>query len=122
MINTIKLALIGLALGSAVSVADDCTAPQTPALPDGATASMEQMLAGQKAVKAFQAANSEFRQCLDPKVSAAELESVADAEDENIQTILQQLNEDYNHSVSEEETLAEGFNNALKAYKAANPG
>lgn len=120
--NKIKLALIGLALVSATSAADDCIAPQTPALPDGAAASLEQMLAGQKAVKEFQTANSEFRSCLEPKVSAAELESVADAENEEIEATLKQLNEDYNNSVSEEEAVAERFNTALKAYKAANPG
>ena len=45
MRNSIKLLLVGLALGSAVSMAEDCTAPTLPTLPDGATASLEQMLA-----------------------------------------------------------------------------
>lgn len=119
--NYFRLALIGLALGSAASVADDCTAPQMPGLPDGATASLEQMLEGQKAVKAFQTANSEFRECLDPKVSAAENESMSDSESEKIQATLKQLNEDYNNSVSEEEALAESFNTELREYKEANP-
>jgi hypothetical protein len=121
MNQIIKLALIGLALGSAVSVADDCTAPQMPTLPDGATASLEQMLAGQKAVKAYQAANSQFRTCLEPKVSAAETESVADTDNDKIQATLNKLNEDYNSSVSKEEALAESFNTALREYKEANP-
>ena len=122
MMNHIKLALISLALGSAASVADDCTAPQTPALPDGATASLEQMLAGQKAVKEYQAANTEFRACLEPKVAAAELESVSDSESEEVEALRKKLNEDYNNSVSSEEALAESFNTELKEYKAANPG
>ena len=66
--NIIKLALIGLALGSAASMAGECAAPALPTLPDGATATMDQMLAGQKAVKEYQAANSEYRACLDPQL------------------------------------------------------
>jgi hypothetical protein len=92
--NYIKLALIGLVLGSTASIADDCTAPPSPTPPDGATASMEQMLAGQKAVKAFQAANTDYRSCLDPLVTA---------------------------SVSAEEEVANEFNVALREYKEANP-
>jgi hypothetical protein len=119
--NPFKLALIGLALGSTASVADDCTPPPMPGLPDGATASLEQMLAGQKAVKDYQAANSEFRACLEPKVSAAEVDSLADAENEEIQATLKKLNDEYNNSVSEEEKLAESFNTELREYKEANP-
>ena len=121
MMNQIKLAIIGLALVSAASVADDCTAPQTPALPDAKTASEEQMLAGQKAIKEFQAANSAFRACLEPKLSAAELESISDSESEKIDATLKLLNEDYNNSVSEEEALAESWSSKLREYKEANP-
>ena len=100
--NYIKLALISLTLGSAVSIADDCTAPATPTMPDGATATMEQMLAGQKAVKEYQAANTNSP---GPELTNA----------------LSQLNDDYNASVSSEEAVADGFNAALRDYKKANP-
>lgn len=121
MKNYIKLALIGLALGSAVSIADECTTPPLPTLPDGATASMEQMLAGQKAVKDFQSANSEYRTCLEPKVAAAEVAAAGDSPGPELQETLKQLNDDYNASVSTEEELATKFNTALREYKAANP-
>ncbi len=122
MINTIKLALIGLALGSAASMAGECTAPSLPTLPDGATATMEQMLAGQKAVKEYQAANSEYRACLDPQVSAAEVAAAGDSPSEEAQATLKKLNDDYNSSVSKEEELAVKFNAALRDYKTAHPG
>lgn len=120
--NTIKLALIGLALGSAASMASECTAPGLPTLPDGATATMEQMLAGQKAVKEYQAANSEYRACLDPQVSAAEVAAAGDSPSEEAQATLKKLNDDYNSSVSREEELAVKFNAALRDYKTAHPG
>ena len=122
MMNGIKLALIGLALGSAASMADECATPSLPTLPDGATATMDQMLAGQKAVKEYQAANSEYRACLDPQVSAAEVAAAGDSPSEEATAALKKINEEYNVSVSKEEELALKFNEALKAYKAKNPG
>ena len=89
--NYIKLALIGLILGSTASIADDCTAPPSPTPPDGATASMEQMLAGQKAVKAFQAANTDYRSCLDPLVTAAEVAAAGDSPGPDLKATLAQL-------------------------------
>ena len=122
MMNFIKLALIGLALGSTVGIAEECTAPSMPSLPEGATASLEQMLAGQQAVKAYQASNTEYRTCLEPQVSAAEVAASGDSPGPELQEALKQLNEEYNASVSSEEELAAEFNTQLKAYKAANPG
>ena len=53
----LKPALLGLALSSTMSMADDCTAPAMPAISEGEESTMEQMLETQQAVKAFQAAN-----------------------------------------------------------------
>ena len=119
--NYIKLALIGLILGSTASIADDCTAPPPPAAPDGATASMEQMLAGQKAVKDYQAANTDYRACLDPLVDAAQVAAAGDSPGPDLEATLAQLNGDYNASVSAEEEVANQFNVALREYKKANP-
>jgi len=122
MKKAIKLALAGLALGSAVSMAEDCTAPDVPTLPDGATATLQQMLDGQAAVKAYQASNTEYRSCLEPQISAAEVAASGDSPAPELTEALKTLNEQYNASVSAEETLAGKFNTELKAYKAANPG
>lgn len=119
--NLIKLALIGLAMGSTASIADECTAPDLPSLPDGATATLEQMLAGQQAVKAYQTSNSEYRTCLEPLVSAAEVAAAGDSPGPELQETLKKLNDDYNASVSDEEELAGNFNTELREYKNANP-
>lgn len=121
MKNGIKLALIGLALASASSIADDCTAPTPPTLPDGATATKEQMLEGQKSIKEYQAANTQYRTCLEPKISAAEVAAAGDSPGPELVAALKTLNDDYNASVSKEEELATTFNTELKEYKAANP-
>jgi len=121
MKNCIKLALIGMALASAASMAEDCTAPTAPTLPDGATATKEQMLAGQKSIKDYQAANTLYRTCLEPKISAAETAASGDSPGPELVAALKALNDEYNASVSKEEELATGFNAEIKKYKAANP-
>ena len=119
--NLIKLALIGLTVGSTASIADECTSPSAPSLPDGTTATLEQMLEGQQAVKAYQAANTEYRTCLEPLVSAAEVAVAGESPGPELQETLKKLNDDYNASVSDEEELAENFNIELREYKTANP-
>jgi len=122
MKNAIKLTLAGLALGSAASFAEECTAPAVPVLPDGTTATLEQMLDGQAAVKAYQASNTAYRSCLEPLISDAEVAASGDSPPEEVTEKLKALNEQYNASVSAEEGLANKFNTELKAYKTANPG
>lgn len=122
MNNTIKLALLGMVFTSAASFADDCTAPNAPTLPDGSSATLEQMLAGQQAVKEYQAANSEYRACMDPKIAAAETAAAGDSPGPEVVEALKVLTDGYNASVSQEEELATQFNTELREYKEANPG
>jgi hypothetical protein len=119
--QTLKLLIAAVALNSAATMAADCIAPETPDVPNGASASMEQMLAGQKAVKAFQAANLEYMSCLDPLLAEATAAAKEkNASDEAIAAV-KALEEKYNAAVSHEEEVAGAFNTAIRAYKAANP-
>lgn len=115
-----RIVIVGLALGSAVSMADDCVAPDAPQIPEGEEATMDQMLATQKSIKAFQVANLDYMSCLEPMLSAAEAAAKEGVEGsvENYQT----LQETYNAAVSAEEEIAGKFNTEIRDYKAANPG
>jgi len=117
--KSMTFALAGLILGSTVSIADDCVAPAKPAIPDGGSSSLEQMLAGQKAVKEFQAANLAYMSCLEPKLAAAEADVSAGTE--GAAETYQQLQTTYNAAVSAEEEVAGQFNTEIRDYKAANP-
>jgi hypothetical protein len=121
MNNTIKLALLGMVFTSAASFADDCTQPNAPTLPDGASATLEQMLVGQQAVKEYQAANSAYRECMDPKIAAAETAAAGDSPGPELVEALKVLTDSFNESVSKEEELAAQFNTELREYKEANP-
>ncbi len=84
---------------------------------------MEAMLAGQKAVKAFQASNMEYMKCLEEQYSAAEMDA-KNAKDADAKALASgdyaKSVEAYNAAVSAEEDVAGEFNVALRAYKAAN--
>ena len=118
--NKLNLAVLGLALGSAMSMADDCAMPEKPTMPDGASSSMEQMLEGQQSVKAFQTANLDYMGCLEPQLEAAAAKIKEG--DEAAEKEHQQLQESYNAAVSVEEEVAGQFNTEIREYKAANPG
>jgi len=114
-----------LTLGSSAAMAD-CAKPDTPQLPDGASATMEDMLAGQKAVKTFQTANMEYMKCLEQVFTTAEakVKEGADSADEAVaeaQKAYTEAVEAYNAAVSAEETVAGQFNTEIREYKAANP-
>ena len=117
----IKFAVLGLALGSTVSIAGECVQPDKPAMPDGAKASMEDMLNGQKAVKSFQAANMDYMKCLEEAHKAAEAAAAPDRSDEDKMATQAAFEETYNAAVSVEEEVAGQFNTEIREYKAANP-
>lgn len=118
-----KLAIMGLALGSSVSFAADCVKPDAPTIPSGASASMEDMLNGQKAVKTFQTTNMDYMKCLEEKFTAAEAAALegSDEEKEAAKSTYDTAIEAYNTAVSKEEEVAGKFNTEIRAYKAANP-
>jgi hypothetical protein len=119
--NYLKLAMIGLALGTANTVAAECTAPDVPDVADGATATMEQMMAGQKAVKEFQATNLNYMSCLDPLIEAAKTAATEDGASDADKATVKALEDQYNAAVSREEEVAGQFNTEIREYKAANP-
>lgn len=118
----LPLAVLGLALslGSAMSSAEDCVAPEAPQIAEGEDSTLEQMLAAQKAVKTFQEANLAYMACLEPQLAAAEA-AAKDGEEGAADTYLQ-IQETYNAAVSKEEEVAGKFNTEIRDYKAANPG
>lgn len=112
---SLLLALTLAPLGAAQA----CDAPVTPASPDGESATLEEMIAAQGEVKAFQASNAEYLECVDNQMSAEQ--ASIDEGDESAKERYALAAADYNAAVSREEQVAADFNAAIKAYKAANP-
>ena len=120
----LSLALLGLTLATSQAFAE-CTQPESPTMPDGATGSMEDMLAGQKAVKTFQTANVEYMKCLEVDFTAAEAAAKEGTDEEKAaaQKAYTTGMDAYNDAVSQEEAAASQFNVEIRKYKdkAANP-
>ncbi|MEQ9464248.1 MAG: hypothetical protein RJQ10_11355 [Haliea sp.] len=112
-----------LALGSSMAMAE-CVQPEAPDLPDGASATMDEMIAGQQAVKTFQAANLEYMSCLEGEFTAAKtaIEGGKAEDPKALQAVYEKSIDAYNSAVSTEEAVAGQFNTEIREYRAANPG
>ncbi|MFT6274176.1 MAG: hypothetical protein ACJAZ0_000264 [Halioglobus sp.] len=114
--NIIKLSAFALILAGANASAEDCVGPGAPVMPDGASSTMSQMIEGQKAVKSFQAANIEYMNCVEARMTAEEADDSEKSTEAHTASV-----EEFNAAVSAEETVAGQFNIEIRAYKEANP-
>jgi hypothetical protein len=97
----------------------DCPYPAAPdKLPDGATATMEEMVAGQKAVRAYDKAIQDYVGCIDKELD----EAVAKAGDQlkpqqkaDMQKVEAQK---HNAAIDQDQSVADRFNEQVKAFKA----
>ena len=118
MKTSITSLLLVLASTSAFS-ALACDAPVAPPTPDGSSANLEEMIAAQGEVKAFQAANAEYLECVDDQMASEK--AAIDEGDDSAEKRYALAAADYNAAVSREEQVAADFNTAIRTYKAANP-
>jgi len=91
-----------------------CAFPQAPTVPDGSTASEQQMLDASAAVKAFVAESTKGRECLDAAKQALGEEITEEQ--------LAKYTSVYNTAVDAEVQAGDAWNQAVRAYKAKNPG
>lgn len=90
----------------------ECSAPDAPSIPNGDTASEQELVNAAALFKAYQQELIAFRECLT---------SVEQEYGEDITVQLQRrLLGQHNESVEDEESLAAEFNDAVRAYRAAN--
>jgi len=108
--QTLFLAAMALALSSQAQ--SECATPEAPIIPDGNVASQDELVAAQKAMKAYQATLIEHRECLAGMDAAV----VPDSEEAEQQTA--SILAAYNASVDSEQAVAEQFNAAVRAFKA----
>ncbi len=94
-----------------------CDYPARVSIPNGSSATKEEMIAGQRDVKAFVASMETYLDCLleEEKTTRAQLDDLS-AEDEQMREDM--LNKKYNAAVEEMEKVAARFNEEVQAYKA----
>jgi len=110
-------AILLLSFGASVQaqIAADCTLPTQPIIPDGNVASKDELVAAQKAFKAFQGNLGGYRDCL------LKAESELDAESADLDANKLTITNLHDGSVDAETEAAEKFNESVRAYNARNP-
>jgi len=119
MTRLIKTTIIA-ALLTAAPLAFACDYPSRVDIPDGATATKEEMINGQRGVKGYMKAMEEYLACIE----AEEKDAVAELGDIDDEALLQRtelFNAKYNAAVEEMNLVAEEFNMQVRTYKDANP-
>jgi hypothetical protein len=114
-----SIALIGaLAAGNAYAA---CTYPNPPAkLPDGATATRDDMLAGKKLVTEFDNAIGEYNTCLQKEADEAIAKLTGEDKEKATKKaeIQKMADQKHNAAVEADEQIATRFNEQLRAYNA----
>jgi len=119
MIKTMQTLLSIIMLLSAPLVFA-CDYPQRVGVPDGTTATKEEMITGQRDIKEYLAAMDEYLACIE----AAEQNTVAgldETEEDAKQQRIEMFNKRYNAAVEEMNLVAEEFNVQVRTYKERSP-
>lgn len=109
------------------AMAQECTSASAPTVPDGRTATEQQMADTHQAIKTYMGATDAYLSCLEDqgKRVAQELNQDKSLSDKERQSKLQAANGEitakHNAAVDEMQRVAGEFNAAVRAFKAANP-
>ena len=116
------LPVLLIAAAAATTAHADCTAPSTDVkIPDGNTASMDEMLAAKKAIQESNAAVETYTQCLKTEQDAKIAAGGTDMKDEDKVKISTEYTNRQNAEVAKLQKLADQFNLEVRNYKAKHP-
>ena len=116
--NRIIKTAIGCLLLIAAPLSFACDYPERPAIPDGSTASKEELLAAKDAVGAYLAGVDEYLSCIE----TAEKEAVAALESpdpEDLKRRDEMISSKFEAANEEKALVGEQFNQQVRAYNAA---
>ncbi len=102
-----------VAAGAAGGAAAACENPPMVAVPDGKTATMDQLLQAQADVKTYMASMEAYLACLNEELTSAGEDAPAEFKSLMVTR--------HNTAVSEMEAVAQAFNEQVRAYREANP-
>jgi hypothetical protein len=112
--GTVLAGLLAMAAANA-----DCSYPKAPTgLPDGSTATQDQMVAGMKTIKDYNNAVTAYLTCLETEMATRIEAAGPDAPAEQVEQIKAIHTKRHNAAVEELEANASRFNEQVKVYKA----
>ena len=109
--------LVSIPLFLAAGTALACDYPARILIPNGNTATKEDMIEGQRGVKQYVSAMEIYLQCIIEEEKQAR-EAIPDLQPEDEQDREDALNKKYNAAVDEMERVAAQFNAEVQAYRA----
>ena len=109
--------IFGLSLMFATGAAFACDYPKRVVIPNGNTATKEEMVTGQRAVKEYVTSMETYLECLIEEEKQAR-DAIADLQPEDEEERERLLNKKYNAAVDEMERTAAQFNAEVQAYRA----
>ena len=113
------LALLAYAIFHSAAIAE-CVYPRSPSLiPDGSSATLEQMLRSQRAVKEFDAGITAYQLCIEEEVNAAIKADPTLTENQKTDR-LRVLAQKQNAAVDEAQALADRLNAQIRIFKERN--
>jgi hypothetical protein len=107
---------IAVALLVAAPLAIACDYPQRAQVPDGNSATKDEMIEGQRSVKAYMAAMEDYLACIEAEEKDAVV-AMEQAEPEELEERQEMMTKKYNAAVEEMEIVAAQFNEQVRAYK-----
>lgn len=118
MYKTIITGTLLTGLLAAAAASAECTYPKSPSgLPDGATATEEEMVTGMKAIKEYNGQVTAYLGCLETEMNTRIEAAGADAKADQIEQIKAIHTKRHNAAVEELEATASRFNEQVKVYK-----
>lgn len=112
MKTAISMAMLFIAQGAFA-----CDYPQRVDMPDGASATKDEMIAGQKGVKKYMANMDTYLACIEAEEAQAVIE-LGEIDEETSRQREEMFNKKYNAAVEEMNLVAEEFNIQVRTYKA----
>ena len=113
------LAIACTAALSAGTAWADCPYPQAPSnLPDGRTATLEEMVAGQKTVKEYDAAIKSYVDCIDKELDASITKGGDSLKPQQVADMKKVEAQKHNAAIDQLQSVADRFNEQVKVYKA----
>ena len=98
-----------------------CDYPDRVLIPNGGTATKDQMLEGQRGVKTYVTAMEIYLECIVEEEKSA-LEVIEDIQPDDQAQRQDAMNKKYNAAVDEMERIAAQFNAEVQAYRAKDSG
>jgi len=113
------LALAATAALASGAACADCPYPPAPdKLPDGATATLQDMLGGQKAVADYNKAVNDYVACIDKELEEAIAKAGDKIKPEQKADMQRVETQKHNAAIDQLQSVADRFNEQVKVYKA----